>query len=157
MADPTPVRIQAELTPRGPAAAVLLTDAQLEAIGHGAKTPAVRVTVNDGYTFAGRVGRMKGETMIGFNKAVRTAAGVEAGDTVTIDVVLDEGPRTVEAPDALVAAFAAEPEAKQGYEGLAPSHQKEYARWISEAKRPETQAKRVAEAIALLREGKPRR
>lgn len=157
MPDPEPVRIEAELTPRGPAAAVLLTDAQLEAIGHGAKTPAVHVTVNGGYTFAGRVGRMKGETMIGFNKAIRTAAGVEAGDTITIDVVLDEGPRTVEAPEALAAAFATEPEAAAGYEQLAPSHQKEYARWITEAKRPETRDKRVVEAIALLREGKARR
>ncbi|MCW2528692.1 MAG: hypothetical protein JWM76_3552, partial [Pseudonocardiales bacterium] len=49
------------LQPRGPAAAVILTDDQVGALG-GGKTPAVQVTVND-TTFAGRIGRMGGENL----------------------------------------------------------------------------------------------
>lgn len=154
---PSPVTITAELQPRGPAAAVVLTDEQLAEIGRGAKTPAVKVTVNGGYTFDGRIGRMKGETLLGFNKAIRTAAGVEAGDTITVDVTLDEGPRDVALPDDLAAALAAHPGATEAFEQLAPSHRKEYVRWVTEAKRAETREKRVAEAAVLISEGKARR
>lgn len=41
-----PVHIRATLEPRGPAAAIVLTDEQVTRIGQGAKTPPVRVTVN---------------------------------------------------------------------------------------------------------------
>lgn len=96
--------LRAVLHPRGPAAAVVLTDEQLEGIGQGAKTPAVRVTVNGSYTFAGRIGRMGGETLLGFNKAVRTAAGVAPGDEVELLVELDTGERTRAARVAKVVA-----------------------------------------------------
>ena len=42
------------------------------------------------------------------------------------------------------------------FEALAPSHRKEYVRWITEAKKPETRAKRVGEAVAMIAEGKAR-
>lgn len=153
---PEPVRITTTLESRGPAAAVLLTDEQLAAIGHGAKTPPVRVTVNDGYTFAGRIGRMGGETLLGFNKANRTGAGVEAGDTITIDVVLDDAPREVVLPDELQTALTADAAARAAFDALAYSHRKEYARWVGEAKRPETRAKRVAETVTGALAGKTR-
>jgi uncharacterized protein YdeI (YjbR/CyaY-like superfamily) len=41
-------------------------------------------------------------------------------------------------------------------EAFAPSHRREYIEWIVEAKREETRAKRVAQAIEWLREGKSR-
>jgi hypothetical protein len=48
----------------------------------------VRVTVN-GHTFTGRIGRMGGETLLGFNKAVRQACGVAAGDEIEALVILE--------------------------------------------------------------------
>ena len=39
---------------------------------------------------------------------------------------------------------------------LPPSCRREYCEWVAEAKRPETRAKRVAEAVAWMREGKRR-
>lgn len=154
---PEPVTIRATLHARGPAAAVLLTDEQLAEIGQGAKTPAVKVTVNGGYTFDGRIGRMGGETLLGFNKAVRAAAGVEAGDELELTIVLDAAPREVELPEDLAAALDGDPAARKGFDALAPSHRKEYARWVGEAKRPETRERRIAETLASAREGKPRR
>lgn len=59
-------------------------------------------------------------------------------------------------PPEFVAALAQAPAAKAVLEGFAPSHRREYVEWISEAKRPETRDKRIAQAIELLNEGKKR-
>lgn len=151
MTDSTePVIIRATLAPRGPAAAVILTDAQVAAIGEGAKTPPVRVTVNGGYTFAGRIGRMGGESLLGFNKAVRAAAGVEAGDEIEIAVVLDEGPREVDVPADLAAALDADPATRAAFEALAYTRRNEYARAVADAKRPETRERRINQTVAEL-------
>ena len=42
------------------------------------------------------------------------------------------------------------------FDGFAPSHRREYTEWIVEAKRPETRAKRVAQAGEWLAQGKKR-
>lgn len=150
------LRLRTTLHPRGPAAAILLTDEQVADLAGGPKTPAVTVTVNGTYTFAGRVGRMGGENLLGFTKAVRTAAGVEAGDTIDVVITVDRGPRDTEVPDDLAAALGAAG-ATERFAALAPSHRKEYVRWITEAKKAETRAKRVADAVVMIAEGKPRR
>lgn len=151
-----PLSLTTTLHPRGPAAAVILTDEQVAALAGGPKTPAVTVTVNGGYTFQGRVGRMGGENLVGFNKAVRDAAGVAAGDTIDVVIAVETAARSVDVPDDLAAALA-EAGIADAFAALAPSHRKEYVRWITEAKRPETRAKRVAEAIPMIRDGRPRR
>jgi uncharacterized protein YdeI (YjbR/CyaY-like superfamily) len=59
-------------------------------------------------------------------------------------------------PDELAAALAGSAEAQAVWGGFAPSHRRDYSEWVSEAKRPETRAARVAQAIAWIAEGKPR-
>lgn len=142
------------LQPRGPAAAVVLEDDQVAALGQGAKRFPVKATVN-GYTWRGNVARMGGEFLVGLSKAVRTAAGVQAGDQVQVELELDTQKRTVDLPDQLSAALAADAEAKAGFDGLSYTHRKEYARWIAESKKPQTRDRRLAKALELLREGKP--
>lgn len=142
------------LQPRGPAAAVVLEDDQVAALGQGAKRFPVKATVN-GYTWRGNVARMGGEFLVGLSKAVRTAAGVQAGDQVQVELELDTQERTVDLPDQLSAALAADAEAKAGFDGLSYTHRKEYARWIAESKKPQTRDRRLAKALELLREGKP--
>ena len=44
--------------------------------------------------------------------------------------------------------------ARETFEKLAPTYQKQYLGWIEVAKRPETRQKRIAESIRLLSEGK---
>lgn len=63
---------------------------------------------------------------------------------------------TLPVPAELSAALAAAPAARATFEGFAPSHRRDYCEWIGEAKRPETRARRVAQAIAWLGEGKTR-
>ncbi len=144
------------LEPRGAAAAVVLDEKQAATVGQGAKSFPVKATVN-GYSWRGRVSRMGGEFLLGLKKEVRTLAGVEAGDKVKVELQFDAAERTVELPEALERALAGDAKAKSGFDGLAYSHRKEYARWIGEAKKEETRERRIAKALEMLREGKPPR
>lgn len=64
--------------------------------------------------------------------------------------------RSLDVPDDLNVALAATPAAALFFDGLAPSHRYEYLEWITEAKRPETRAKRIGKAVEWLAEGKRR-
>jgi hypothetical protein len=87
-------------------------------------------------------------------KAIRDAAKVTAGDTVTVAIHADSSTRTVEVPPELAAALKKDRAARDAFEGLSYSHRKEYASWVGEAKKPETRVARAAKAIAMLAEGK---
>src|SRR5947199_5182989 len=105
------LELKTELVPRGPAAAVVLDDEQVAAIGEGARRFPVRATVN-GYSWRTTVTPMRGETLLGLNRAVRESAGVQAGDTVEMAIELDKAPREVEVPEPLARALAGDPNAK---------------------------------------------
>jgi bacteriocin resistance YdeI/OmpD-like protein/uncharacterized protein DUF1905 len=149
------VRLTTTLVARGPAAAVVLDDEQVAAVGEGAKRFPVVATVNR-YTWRTTVTRMRGEFLLGLNRAVRQEAGVEAGDTVEVKLDLDTAPREVDVPEALANALARDSDARAAFDRLPHRHRKEYARWICEAKRDETRQRRVAQALAMLRQGKTR-
>jgi len=149
------VRLTATLVPRGPAAAVVLEGEQVAAVGEGAKRFPVVAMVN-GYTWRTTVTRMRGEFLLGLNRAVRQEAGVEAGDTVDVKLELDTAPREVEIPEALAHALAEDSEARAAFDRLAYTHRKEYASWVAEAKREETRKRRVAQALERLRQRKAR-
>jgi hypothetical protein len=143
------------LEPRGPAAAIVLTDDQVATIGEGPKRFPVATTIN-GYTWRGSVARMGGEFLLGLSKAVREAAGVRAGDEVTARIALDTEPREVEVPAALATALDAEPEVRAAFDKLAYTHRKEFARWVAEAQQPATTQRRVQQALEMIREGRTR-
>jgi hypothetical protein len=149
------ISFTATLQKRGPAAAVVLSDEQVAEVGEGAKRFPVRATVA-GHTWRGSVARMKGEFLLGLNREVREAAGVEAGDEVAVELALDAEERTVEVPPALAAALAADPAAKALFDGLAYTHRKEFARWIGEAKKEDTRERRLAKALEMLHAGTTR-
>lgn len=143
--------IRGELVPRGPAGALILTDDQVQAIGGAKKTPPVRVTVN-GHSFSGRIARMRGENLLGVSKANRAACGIEMGQPIEAQLVLDEAPRTVELPVELADALAGEPGARAAFDALAYTTRKEHARSVAEAKKPETRERRIAAVLATLRQ-----
>jgi hypothetical protein len=149
------IQFTAQLQPRGPAAAVVLDEDQVATVGEGAKRFPVVATVN-GYTWRTSVARMGGEFLLGLNREVREGAGAQAGDEVEVRLELDAAPREVEVPEALAAALAADPQAQASFEGMAFTHRKEYARWITEAKREETRQRRVQQAVEMIRAGKTR-
>lgn len=61
-----------------------------------------------------------------------------------------------EVPPELAEALAGDDAAAATFNAFPPGCRREYCEWIAEAKRPETKAKRVAEAIGWMREGKKR-
>ena len=149
------IRFRAQLQRRGPAAAVVLDEIQVATVGEGAKRFPVVATVN-GYAWQTSVSRMGGEFLLGLNREVRTAAGVQAGDEAEVIIELDETTREVDVPADLAAALAADPQAAASFERMAFTHRKEYCRWIDEAKRAETRLRRVAQAVEVIRAGKSR-
>jgi uncharacterized protein YdeI (YjbR/CyaY-like superfamily) len=56
-------------------------------------------------------------------------------------------------PAEFTKALAQNPKARETFEKLALSHQKQYIGWIEVAKRPDTKARRIAESIQLLERG----
>lgn len=59
-------------------------------------------------------------------------------------------------PADLAAALRKNAKAAQAFRGFSPSHRREYIEWITEAKRPETRTRRLAETLKLLAAGKSR-
>lgn len=69
----------------------------------------------------------------------------------------DRAPRAVlTMPEDFAAALAATPAARGHYEAFAPSKQRDYLEWVLEAKREDTRARRIAQAVEWLAEGKAR-
>jgi len=65
-----------------------------------------------------------------------------------------KAPLTV--PQDLRAAIDAAPAAKATFDGFPPGCQRDYVEWVTEAKRDETRAKRLAQTVEWLAEGKRR-
>ena len=122
----------------------------LEALG-GGKKPAVTVTVA-GHSYRSTVGSMGGRSLIPLSAEHRTAAGVSAGETVEVDVELDQAPRVVEVPADLAAALDAEPAARRRFDVLSYSHQRQHVLAVEGAKAEATRQRRIASAVARLAE-----
>ena len=59
-------------------------------------------------------------------------------------------------PDDFAAALAAQGPAKDHFEAFAPSHRRECLEWVTTAKAEATRAKRIAQAVEWIGEGKKR-
>jgi uncharacterized protein YdeI (YjbR/CyaY-like superfamily) len=60
----------------------------------------------------------------------------------------------LETPADLMAGLEAEATALATFDAFSPSCRREYVEWIVAAKRPATRAKRIAQAVGQMREGK---
>jgi hypothetical protein len=125
-------------------------DAEKE-FGTNGKVP-VSTTI-DGVPDKGGLFRMgTPHHMLGVPKAIRDRLGKQPGDTVAVVLWKDDAPREVAVPPELTARMK-----KAGvlefFEGLSFTHRKEYSRWIAEAKKEETRARRLDKAIELLKRG----
>ncbi|WP_334179537.1 YdeI/OmpD-associated family protein [Pseudoxanthomonas sp.] len=89
-------------------------------------------------------------------KALRTAAGVEAGDAVDLVIApAKQEPEPVVPPD-LRKALTAAPEAKAVWSSLTPVARRDWIHWITSGKKAETRVKRIATACDMLASGKRR-
>lgn len=112
----------------------------------------VRVTIN-GHTWRTTTQVYGAEYHVVVNAEARAAAGVGAGDLVRVEVRKDPTVRAAEVPPELASRLRTDPEALEAFESLAPSHRREYARWISEARLPQTRIRRSEAAVDRLKAG----
>lgn len=136
------------------ACGIQVPEAIVDALG-GGKRPAVTVDL-DGYAYRSTVAPMGGEWWLGVNADHRAASGLKAGDEVTVTLALDTAPRELAVPPELAEALDAAPEARAFFDGLSYSNKRVFALSVEGTSNPETKARRVAKAIALMREGRVR-
>lgn len=120
----------------------------------GRARPAVVATIN-GHPWRTTVTVYGGAAYLGIAREHREAAGVAAGDRMTVGVERDDAPRVVEVPDDLAAAAAADPAVAARFGAMPYTHRLEYVRWIEEAKRPETRSRWIASAVERIRDSRP--
>jgi len=130
------------------ATGIVVPDEVVAALGKG-KRPAVKVTIN-GYTYRSTIAPMGGDFMLPVRAEVRDAAGIAAGETISVDVILDTEPRVVEPPADLKKALAKDKAAAQAFGKLSYTYQKEIVLSLESAKTEETRARRLAKAIEKL-------
>ena len=117
----------------------------------GSKRPKVKAMI-EGVSYRGTLVRMKSENhLLLILKSVREQIGKTFGDEVKVSVELDVEERVVAVPLELKRAFKSDKEAKAAFEKLSYTHQKEYVNWINDAKKDETQVRRVLQTLEMLK------
>jgi Bacteriocin-protection, YdeI or OmpD-Associated/Domain of unknown function (DUF1905) len=131
---------------RGGGAFVVLPDEVLETLGGGKR---FRVTGSlNGVAFeSSTMGMPGGGVCLGLHKATRTAAGVDIGDAVELEIERDTRRRTIDIPDDLAAALARDPAARAAFDGQSFTRRREHAESVAGAKRAETRARRLAKVL----------
>lgn len=108
----------------------------------------VTVTLN-GYTFGSTIAAMGGPVCVPLRKSHREAAGLEGGETLPVTLALDTTPRVIAPPADLLKALKAGG-AHAAWQALSFTHQREHVEAIESAKKPETRARRIERAVAMI-------
>jgi hypothetical protein len=146
-----PLKFKAKLIGRGPGGAWTYLQIPLsapEVFGKKGQIP-VRATIN-GFTFRNSLMPRQGVHILGTGKDVLAAAAAAPGDTVEVELALDDTPRTIAVPADLEAALAHAPDSVEAFARLSYSHNREFVDWIESAKKPETRVNRIEKAVAMI-------
>ena len=149
------MRFRATLESNGKTATGIRVPPEVVAALGPSKKPAVRVTIA-GHTYRSTIATRSGVFLLGVSAENRAAAGVAAGDELDVDLELDTEPREVTVPPDLADALAGDAQARRFFDTLTHSQKQWYVLPIEQAKAAETRERRVAKAIAMLREGRKR-
>ena len=118
----------------------------------GKKRVPIRATI-DGEPYRGTLVRMGApHHMLLVLKEIRERIGKGPGDTVKVTLEEDTEPRVVEIPPDLAGALEQVPKAASAFQALSYTHQREYVRWITEARREETRRRRIDRTVQALLE-----
>ncbi len=119
----------------------------------GKKRVKVKATIA-GEPYRGSLVRMGSAChVLGVRKEIREKTGKTFGDEIEIVVEEDTDPREITVPHDMRQALDSNPKAEAFFKQLSYTHQKEYVRWIEEAKRSQTRQSRIGQAIKLLEQG----
>jgi hypothetical protein len=125
-----------------------------ELFGTRARFP-VRAWLNEAEYLGSTMPTGEGRFCLGLTKAIRTLAGVDIGQSVHVVIELDTEQRTIEVPDDLARALE-HANLTKSFAALAPTHRREYSQWVTDAKKPEARARRVAKVVEMLTAKAPR-
>jgi len=153
MAKTPSVRWSTELSAFGKNTGIVVPPELIEQLGQGQRPP-VAVEVN-GHEFRTTVGVMAGKHLVPISAAIRSAAGLAAGDAIDVTLTVDTTPRTVDVPADLAAALEAGG-VRPFFDTLSNSLQRFHVDNVNGAKTDDTRAKRVAKAVELFQAGKQR-
>jgi len=98
----------------------------------------------------------KGSHWLRVNKAMRDAAGADAGDTVTVEITRVGEEPEIRVPMDLRKALRAAPSAQASWTDITPMARRDWIFSISSAKQPETRRRRIEKACSMLASGKRR-
>ena len=149
-----PVAFSAEILSAGGGGHAVVVPKEIAA-AFATKRPAVLARV-DGVEYRSRLAVYGGKSYLGLRKELLRRIGRETGEVVKISLEEDvaepevPAPAEVTEPPELLAALEENPAVQAAYEALPPSHRREYARWIGEAKQADTRAERVAKMVRRL-------
>jgi hypothetical protein len=147
------MKFTAELELHGKTATgITVPPAVVESLGAGKRVPVV-VTIGP-HSYRTTVAPYNGAYLIPVSAENREAAGVRAGQRLSVEVVVDTAPRTVAVPADLATALKANKAAGTFFAGLSLSNQRGYVDWIEQAKKEETRQARVIKAVASLEAGR---
>jgi hypothetical protein len=88
-----------------------------------------------------------GNHWVTVNREMRAEMGLVGDEEVEAVFVQADGPPELTVPDDLRRALESHEEAQALFQRMSHNHRKEYIRWVAEAKRPETRARRASQAI----------
>ncbi len=109
----------------------------------------VRGTI-DGHPYIQTLVKYSGAWRLYINGPMLKDAGKQVGDTIALTIEFDAEERVVPMHPKLVAAMKVNPVAKEAFDKLSPSRQKEIVRYISFLKTEASVDKNVSRAISFL-------
>ena len=110
----------------------------------------VKVTLN-GYTYRSTIAAMGGPPCIPLRRSNREAAGLQGTETLNVTLELDTDVREVTPPSDLARALKAA-RVWDAWRTLSYSHKREYAEAVEGAKKPETRARRIDNAVRAIKD-----
>ena len=132
---------------------VLLPDEILRGLFEQARKDKGAIQIKgkiNGHTFLQNLVKYSGYWRLYLNTPMRTASKTVVGDSVAIEVEFDPEPRIIPMHPKLKQALEDDTKARQVFDSLSPSHQKEVVRYINHLKSEESIDRNVIKAMAYL-------
>jgi hypothetical protein len=106
----------------------------------------------DGIPYRGSIVRMGSQPLLLVLQQTLASLGKQPGDHLHVELELDTSERIVELDDDVEAALR-QAGSYEAFRNLAYSHQRQFALWITEAKRPETRSSRISRTAEMVEAG----
>jgi hypothetical protein len=108
----------------------------------------------DEHPYRGVIANMgTGCHVLGVRKDIRQTIGKQVGDSILVELERDVEERIIELPDDLRKILTKNKAAQKFFDSLSFTNRKEYAVWITSAKKEETRKKRLEQTLEKLLAG----